>query len=104
MRSLLMSLVVGAATLGVWGFAPAQAQAQRWWGWRGWGYAPTYSSYYYYPGYSYYTPAYSYYTPAYTSYYYPSYPVYRSYYYAPPVTYVPGYSYYYPRYSYYVYP
>jgi hypothetical protein len=106
MRSLLWSAVVALATLGMWGLAPSQTQAQRWWrgGWGGWGYAPAYS--YYYPGYTYAYPAYTYSYPAYTTYYYPSYTAYRSYYYTPGITYTPAYSTYYTPYyrSYYYYP
>src|SRR6516225_8039320 len=61
MRSLIWSLVLAGATLGVLGTTAGEAQAQRWRSW-GWGY-PTYSSYYTYPSYSYY------YSPGYYSYY-----------------------------------
>ena len=62
MRSMILSIVLGATTLGVVASTPADAQAQ-WWR-RG------YYSSYYYPGYGYYYPAYSsYYYPGYASYY-----------------------------------
>src|SRR5205823_4789265 len=92
MRSLILSLVLGAATLGLWAVTPAQAEAQRFWRGR-----PVYSNYYY-PGYtysySYAYPSYSYswgptYSPGYSSYYYPGYtsyywqPGYRAYYTSP---------------------
>src|SRR2546422_5142254 len=91
MRSLILSLVLGAASLGLLAVSPAQAEAQSWRRAR-----PYYGRSYYNPGYSYpYSygyPSYSYGGPSYYSGYYgytPSYyswPGYRSYYY-----YSPGY-------------
>jgi hypothetical protein len=86
MRSLILSLVLGAAALGIVAATPSQAEAQRWRRWYG-GYYPSYSYGYYYtaPGYSYYPYSYGSY-PSYS--YYPRYSY--SYYYTP------GSSYYYP--------
>src|SRR5579885_1388304 len=100
MRSLFLSLVLGAAALGLVGVTPSQAEARWFRGgrWSGY-YYPSYSYGGYYPGYygSYYYPSYGsyYYTPGYATYYMPGY---GSYYYTP------GYSYgYYPATSYYYY-
>lgn len=94
MRAIIMSLILGLASIGVVGLTPTQAQAQaRWWG-RGRYYAPAYSSYYYNPGY------YSPYAYPYSAYYNPGY---RSYYYTPPAYNYPSYSYYYTPYNSYYY-
>jgi hypothetical protein len=103
MRSLILSLVLAVASLGVVGVTPTESQAQRWFGWRrgyyggpvyypgAYAYYPYYNSYLYpyaYPSYSYsYTmPYYSYYTvPGYSSYYYN--PGSYSYYYYPGMPY-----------------
>ena len=92
MRSMILSLVLGAASLGLVAVSPSQADAQFVRRSR-----PVYSSNYY-PGtysYSYGYPSYSYYwgptySPGYYSYYSPGYatysyrwPGYRSYYYSP---------------------
>jgi hypothetical protein len=107
MRSWILALVLGGASLGLVGATASPAQAQ-WLGWRrpyvaayygypaySYGYYP-YASYYPYPSYSYaysapayaysYAPTgyYSYYTPSYYRYsylpysYYPAYPAYRA--------------------------
>jgi hypothetical protein len=119
MRALVLSLVLGVATLGFMALTPSQAPAQewhgnhdtyavRWGGWRGgwggwrggWG-GLRGGTYWrggwggwggYYPSYGYgYYPYYgSYYYPGYSSYY--SYPGYSSYYYSP-YYYSPGVSY-----------
>ncbi len=90
MRSIVLSLILGAASLGLLAVSPSQAEARlfrRWY--------PAYS--YYYPGYTY---SYSYGYPSYSYYWGPGYANYYSYY--------PGYSTYYygwPGYrSYYVSP
>jgi hypothetical protein len=97
MRALVLSLLLGIATLGVTVATPAEAQARPWrWHGRGWYsgyYAPSYwyggthwrgASHWVYPGYAWY-PGYSYsywYAPGYTSWYYPIYR-YRAFYYSP---------------------
>ncbi|MBY0525525.1 MAG: hypothetical protein K2R98_19125 [Gemmataceae bacterium] len=72
MRTMILFLVIGAASLGTTALTPSKAEA-------------TWPRYYagYYPAYSYYPVYY----PAYRSYYAPVYtpPVVQSYYYAPPV-------------------
>ena len=86
MRSLLLSLVLGVASVaGLLTISPSQAEAQRFW--RRWN-QPYYSNYYYpgytysygytYPSYYWGTPRYSYYysAPTYGSYYTPWYPRY----------------------------
>jgi hypothetical protein len=91
MRSLILSLILGAVALGAVALTPGQADAN-WWGRRGY-----YGSYY--PGgyYSSYYPSYSYYAPGYSSFYTPAYrpymPAYT--YYSSPVIYTsPGTVYY----------
>ena len=90
MRSLLLSLVLGGAALGLVAASPSPAQAQ-------WRLRPYYSAYYY-PGYS------NYYTnPSNSSYWYQN-PIYSYSYYSPPAYYGSYYytsygSYYYPSYS-----
>mgnify|MGYP000914761046 CR=1 FL=1 len=80
MRSLILSLVLGAVALGAIALTPGQADAN-WWGRRayyggygGYGYYPRYYGSYY-PGgyYSSYYPSYSYYAPGYSSFYTPMY-------------------------------
>jgi hypothetical protein len=102
MRSLLLSLALGAAALGLVSVTPTEAHA-RWYRWGADYYYPGYNNYYtpgyYSPGYyapSYYSP---YYTPGY-SYGYSYYPTYPRYYYG---GYSPSYygSYYYPGTTYY---
>ena len=99
MRSLILSLVLGAASLGVLAVSASPAEAQRYR--RS---APPYYSYSY-PGYAY---SYSYANPSYSYYwdnpgyyaspgYYGSYPGYTGYYYSPRYRtyYTPGYNSYY---------
>ncbi len=92
MRCLILSLVLGVASLGLLAVSSSQAEAQFARRWR-----PAYNSYYY-PGYTYsspygypssyywgptYSPGYySYYSPGYATYSY-GWPGYRSYYYSP---------------------
>jgi hypothetical protein len=105
MRSILLSGVLAAISLGLIGLTPSNAEAQRWL-YRSY-YYPAYSSNYYAPGTVSYYPSTSYYYPS-SSYYYPSTSYYvpeTTTYYSPPVysTYsYPAYStysqsYYYPR-------
>jgi hypothetical protein len=88
MRSLFLSLVLGAASLGLVAVTPSQADAQMFWRWR----ARPYYGYYYAP-YGYWN---SYYWgPGYTTSYYSYYPGYSTYYYATPAYYyTPGQYYY----------
>ena len=102
MRSIVLSAVLGVASLGFLSATPSSAEARPWW--RS-GYAPVYT--YSYPAYSsyygsYYSPDYyaSYYTPTYTYSAYPSYSYYPTYGYTS-AYYAPSYSYYTPRRVYY---
>jgi hypothetical protein len=85
MRSWILSLVLGAASLGLLAVTPSNVEAQRFWR------RPQPYSNYYSPGYSYY------------SYQYPSYSYYSGPSYYPGYSYNPGYSYYNPGYSSYRY-
>jgi hypothetical protein len=113
MRSLVLSLVLAAASLGLVVTTPSSAQAQ-WRSWRrGYSYAPAY--YYGYPGYTYPSYSYGYSNPSYAYYYtpygynYSYYPGYYNYSYYPSRAYYPATSYYptttySPYYSGYYYP